>query len=50
LPAVYVAHDVAARRHIALVRLRLGDVDDAVEEVGLAMLAAEVLTQVSAAM
>lgn len=38
-----VAHDMAARRHAALRRLARLDVDHAVEEVGLAVLAAEVL-------
>jgi hypothetical protein len=43
LLARYVAHDVAPRRHVALAGLPLLDVDDAVEEVRFAMLAAEVL-------
>jgi hypothetical protein len=38
-----VADDMATRRHVPLARFPLLDVDDAVEEVGLAMLAAEVL-------
>lgn len=43
LPARDVAHDVPAGRHVALAGLALGDVDNRVEEVGLAVLAAEVL-------
>lgn len=43
LAAMYVANDVAARGHVALVRFRLGDVDNLIEEVSLAMLAAEIL-------
>lgn len=38
-----VPHDVSARRHVPLVRLPGGDVHDRVEEVGFAVLAAEVL-------
>lgn len=38
-----VAHDVAAGGHVALAGLALLDVDDAVEEEGFAVLAAEVL-------
>jgi len=37
-----VAHDVLARRHVAFGRLSLRDVDDLLEEVRLAVLAAEV--------
>lgn len=48
LPAVDVADYVATGRHVALVGIRLGDVDDAVKEVGFAVLAAEVLQGVSA--
>jgi hypothetical protein len=44
---MYVAHDVAAGRHVALVGFRFGDVDDLVEEVGFAVLAAEVLGMMS---
>jgi hypothetical protein len=40
---VDVAYDVAAGSHVALVGLRLGDVDNHVEEVCFAVLAAEVL-------
>ena len=43
LPAVYVAHDVAAGGHVALAGFALLDVDYGVEEVGFAVLAAEVL-------
>lgn len=43
LATVDVADNVAAGGHVALVGLRLGDVDDAVEQVRLAVLAAEVL-------
>jgi hypothetical protein len=45
LPAVNVAYDVSASRHIALVRVGLGDVDDAVKEVCFAMLATEISTE-----
>jgi hypothetical protein len=38
-----VADDMAARRHVAFVGFRLVDIDNLVEKVGLAMLAAEVL-------
>lgn len=41
--AVDVPHDVPARGHITLVGFGVVDVDDVVEEVGLTMLAAEVL-------
>lgn len=41
--AADVAHDVAARGHVALARLGTFDVDDGVEQVCLTMLAAEVL-------
>jgi hypothetical protein len=44
---VDVAYDVAAGSHVALVGLRLGDVDNTVEQVCLAMLAAKVLCYVS---
>lgn len=37
-----VAHDVPACRHVALCGVAGGDVDDRVEEVGFAVLAAEV--------
>jgi hypothetical protein len=47
LSAVDVAYDVAAGRHVALVGLGFGHVDDAVEEVCFAVLAAEVLGYVS---
>jgi hypothetical protein len=47
LPAVNVAYDVSASRHIALVRVGLGDVDDAVKEVCFAMLATEILGCIS---
>jgi hypothetical protein len=40
---VDVAYDVAAGGHVALIGLRLGDVDDHVEEVCFAVLAPEVL-------
>ena len=43
LPAHYVPHDVPTRRHVAFVGVRLRDVHDGVEEVGFAVLAAEVL-------
>ena len=43
LLALDVAHQVSPRRHVALAGLALLDVDDRVEEVGLAVLAAEVL-------
>lgn len=41
--AADVADNVAAGRHVTLDWLALGDVDDGVEEVGFAVLAAEVL-------
>lgn len=44
LPARYVPHYVSAGGHVALARLALLDVDDGVEEVGFAVLAAEVLS------
>lgn len=47
LPAVNVAYDMSARRHVALVWIRLGDVDNAVKEVCFAVLAAEILGSVS---
>lgn len=47
LSAVYIAYDVTAGGHVALVRLRLGYVDDAVKEVGFAVLATKVLRCVS---
>lgn len=43
LPAHDVAHNVPARRHVALRGVGLRDVHDAAEEVGFAVLAAEVL-------
>lgn len=43
LPARDVADNMATRRHVALAGLARLDVDDAVEKVGLAVLAAEVL-------
>lgn len=43
LAASYVADNVAARRHVALARLAGFDINDCVEEVGLPMLASEVL-------
>jgi len=43
LPAVDVADDVSARRHVSLDGFGLGDVDDGVEEVGFTVLASEVL-------
>ena len=43
LAAVDVAYNVAARRHVALVGVGFGHVDDAVEQVGFAVLATEVL-------
>jgi len=42
LAAVDVAYYVTSRSHIALVGVRLGDVDDGIEEVRLAVLTAEV--------
>ena len=39
---------MATSGHVALVRVRLGDVDDAIKQVGFAVLAAEVLGPVSA--
>jgi len=42
LLAIYVPYDVPARRHVALSWLTLCGVDNAVEEVGFAVLAAEV--------
>lgn len=47
LAAVDVAYYVTSRGHIALVGVRLGDVDDGIEEVRLAVLTAEVLMTVS---
>jgi len=44
LSASDVADDVLARRHITLVRLTGGDVDDVAEEVRLSMLTSEVST------
>lgn len=43
LLAADVAHDVSARGHVALDGIRQDDVDDVVEQVGLAVLASEVL-------
>lgn len=48
LPAVDIADYVAASRHIALIWIRLGDVDDAIEQVCFAVLATKVLHSVSA--
>jgi len=42
LLAVYIANDVAARCHVSLARVAFSNVNDAVEEVGFAVLAAEV--------
>jgi hypothetical protein len=50
LTAVDVAYYVTTGSHVALVRVGLGDVDDAVEQVRLAVLAAEVLRLVSIAL
>jgi hypothetical protein len=50
LAAVDVAYDVAAGGHVALVGLGFADVDDAVEEVRFAVLAAEVLSCISMGM
>jgi hypothetical protein len=47
LPAVNVANNVSPRRHIALVGLGFSHIDDAVEEVGFAVLAAKVLREIS---
>jgi len=44
LSALDVAHNVATRRHVALARLPRFDIDNCVEEVGLAVLAAEILS------
>jgi hypothetical protein len=44
---VNIANDVAAGGHVALVRLGLSDVDDAVEQICLAVLASEVLLCIS---
>ena len=43
LPAHDVPYEMPARRHIALCGFRLRDIHDSVEEVGFAVLAAEVL-------
>ena len=43
LPAHDVPHDMPSRRHVAFGGFGLRDVDDGVEEVGFAVLAAEVL-------
>ena len=43
LPAHYIPNDVPTRRHVAFAGVRLRDVHDGVEEVGFAVLAAEVL-------
>src|SRR4051812_22975823 len=43
LTAMYVPHNVSARGHIPLAWFALSDIDYAVEEVGFAMLASEVL-------
>jgi hypothetical protein len=42
-----VADDMSTGCHVSLARFPLGDVYDAIEEVGFAMLAAEVLLQYS---
>lgn len=47
LPAGNIAHDVSARGHAALDGFRLGDVHDVIEEVGFAVLAAEILYSMS---
>lgn len=47
LAAVDVAYYVTSRGHVALVGVRLGDVDDGIEEVRLAVLTTEVLMMVS---
>lgn len=47
LSTVYIADDVASGSHVALVRFRLGDVDDLIEEVCLAVLPTEVLGKVN---
>ena len=47
LSAVDVAYDVTTGGHIALVRLRLGDVYNAVEKICFSMLTAEVLRRIS---
>lgn len=43
LPTTDVAHDVLARGHVTFHLLACDDVDNAIEEVGLAMLTAEIL-------
>ena len=43
LPAHYIPHNVPTRRHVAFAGVRLRNVHDGVEEVGFAVLAAEVL-------
>ena len=43
LPAHYIPHDVPTGRHVAFAGVRLRNVHDGVEEVGFAVLAAEVL-------
>ena len=45
LAALNITYNVSTCRHVALAGLALCDVDDAVEEVGFAMLAAEVLSR-----
>ena len=45
--ARYVPHNVPTRGHVAVARVAGGDVDDRVEEVGFAVLAAEVLSGMS---
>lgn len=47
LSTVDVAYDVATGGHVALVRLRLGDVDNAIKQICFTMLTAEVLVMVS---
>jgi hypothetical protein len=43
LLAVYVSHDVSTSCHVPFACFPLSDVDDAIEKVGFAMLATEVL-------
>lgn len=47
LSASDVAHDVSSGGHATLDGVRLRDIHDAVEEVGFAMLAAEILERMS---
>lgn len=46
MPAIDVAHNVAPSGHVALGGFALGDIDDLVEEVGFAVLTAEVLQMI----